>query len=155
MPKLVLDAANDLADAPVADRHLVIVLGTTLPDGPVLDRLREVALAAGIRVHVVASIGLEAGTIEALSDETGGSSPVAPATVGEMDEVTRVIADRYRVAATVDTPGAARGHARRRGPPVRNHAGGARTRPGGPTGRAADDRGATAGDASAGIGAGR
>ena len=106
MPKLVLDAANDLADTPVADRHLVIVLGTTLPDGPVLDRLREVALAAGIHVHVVASIGLEAGTIEALSDETGGSSPVAPATVGEMDEVTRVIADRYRVAATVDTPGA-------------------------------------------------
>ncbi len=105
MPKLVLDAANRLAQAPERDRQLVVVLGTPFPAGPVLSELREVVLAAGIRLHVVTASTLDIADIAAVSAESGGITPDVPAPVGEIDAVTRTIADRYRVVATVDSAG--------------------------------------------------
>ncbi len=105
LPDLVVNAAQRLAAAPVADRHLVVALGTTFPDGPQLQALRDVIIAAGIRLDVVASSGLDTGPIAELATASGGMSPVLPQPVGEMDAVTQAIRDRYHVSASVDGPG--------------------------------------------------
>ena len=106
MPNLVLDAANRLAATPLADRHLVVVLGTTFPDGAAVQAVRDVIIPAGIRLDVVAATGVDPGGIDDLAIESGGISPVLPKPLGEMDAVTQAISNRYHVAATVDGPGA-------------------------------------------------
>src|SRR5688500_9550553 len=47
LPNLVLEAARRLADAPVPDRHLVVVIGTTFPAGAIYDELVDVVTAGG------------------------------------------------------------------------------------------------------------
>ena len=105
LPDLVVDAAQRLAAAPVADRHLVVVLGSAFPDGPQLQALRNIIIPAGIRLDVVGASGLDTGPIAELATASGGISPVLPSPVGEMDAVTQAIRDRYHVTATVDGPG--------------------------------------------------
>jgi hypothetical protein len=105
LPDLLVDAARRLAAAPVKDRHLVAVIGTTIPDGPQLQALRGIVIPAGIRLHVVAAPGVEVGPIAGLAAESGGIDPVLPKPVGEIDAVTQAIRDRYRVTATVDGAG--------------------------------------------------
>ena len=106
LPNLVLDAANRLATMPLRDRHLVVVLGTTFPDGAAVQAVRNVIIPAGIRLDVVAASGLDPGGLDELAVESGGMSPVLPNPTGEMDAIIHTISDRYHVAATVDGPGA-------------------------------------------------
>ena len=106
LPNLVLDAAQRLAASPLRDRHLVVALGTTFPDGAAVQAVRDVIIPAGIRLDVVAAAGLDPGGLDDLSVESGGISPVVPKPTGEMDAIIRAIRDRYHVAATVDGPGA-------------------------------------------------
>jgi hypothetical protein len=105
LPDLLVDAARRLAAAPLRDRHLIAVLGTTIPDGPQLQALRDIVIPAGIRLDVVAAPGVEVGPIAGLAVESGGIDPVLPKPVGEIDAVTQAIRDRYRVTATVDGAG--------------------------------------------------
>ncbi len=105
LPDLVLDAANRLAATPLQDRHLVVVLGTTIPDGAEVQAVRDVIIPAGIRLDVVAATGLDPGGIDDLAVESGGISPLLPKPLGEMDAITQAISNRYHVAATVDGPG--------------------------------------------------
>ena len=106
LPNLVLDAARRLAAAPFPDRHLVVILGTTFPDGPILDELSRIVAETGMHVHVVGAADLDAGGIARLADQSGGLNPVLPTPVGEIDAVTRAIRNRIRATATVDGPGA-------------------------------------------------
>jgi hypothetical protein len=105
LPNLVVDAAKRLAAAPLADRHLVVVLGTAFPDGTQLQTLRDTIVPARIRLDVVAASGLDTGPLADLAVASGGISPVLEKPVGEMDAVTQAIRDRYHVTATVDGPG--------------------------------------------------
>jgi hypothetical protein len=105
LPDLLVDAARRLAAAPLRDRHLVAVLGTTVSDGPQLQALRDIVIPAGIRLDVVAAPGVEVGPIAGLAVESGGIDPVLPKPVAEIDAVTQAIRDRYRVTATVDGAG--------------------------------------------------
>ena len=105
LPDLVLDAANRLAATPLQDRHLVVVLGTTFPDGAEVQAVRDVIIPAGIRLDVVAATGLDPGGIDDLAVESGGISPVLPKPLGEMDAITQAIRNRYHVAGDGRRPG--------------------------------------------------
>ena len=105
LPELVLAEATRLAESSERDRHLVIVQATPIPAGPTLDAIVDVVTAGGIRLHVVAAPGLDAGPIAQLAAATGGLVPDAPGMVAGMDGVTAGIVNRYRIATAVAAAG--------------------------------------------------
>ena len=105
LPELVRDAVMKLAAEPGADRQLVLVLSTPIEPGPMLDQITAVVRDAHITTHLVAAPGLDAGPIAELATSTGGRVPTGAAMVGEMDEVTSAVNDRYRVEATAASEG--------------------------------------------------
>jgi hypothetical protein len=103
--RLVLDAARRLAGTAWPDRHLVLVLGRPISEGPTLRELADIVERANIRLHVVADPGIETGAIAALAEKTGGVASQGEAMLAEVDEVTAAVAHRVRVAVNVDGPG--------------------------------------------------
>jgi hypothetical protein len=103
--RLVLDAARRLAGTAWPDRHLVLVLGRPISEGPTLRELADIVARGNIRLHVVADPGIETGAIAALAEKTGGVASEGGAMLAEVDEVTAAVAHRVRVAVNVDGPG--------------------------------------------------
>jgi hypothetical protein len=103
--RLVLDAARRLAGTAWPDRHLVLVLGRPISEGPTLRELADIVERGNIRLHVVADPGIETGAIAALAEKTGGVASEGGAMLAEVDEVTAAVAHRVRVAVNVDGPG--------------------------------------------------
>jgi hypothetical protein len=103
--RLVLDAAERLADTAWPERHLVLVLGRPINERPTLLALADIAAEADMRLHVIADPGIDTGDAANLADNTGGVASGGQAMLAEVDQVTSAIANRVRVRATVTAPG--------------------------------------------------
>jgi hypothetical protein len=103
--RLVVDAAERLADEAWPDRHLVLVLGRPISEAPTLRALADIAAEADMRLHVIADPGIDTGTAARLAERTGGVASSGETMLAEVDQVTAAIADRVRVAATVSGTG--------------------------------------------------
>jgi hypothetical protein len=106
LPGLLTSATRELASNPAPDRHAVLMLGHELDPSPgQLAALEQAIAGSGTRLHLIVARGVDATALASIAETSGGLVASAPNVLASIDDVTAVIARRYRVVVIMRSRG--------------------------------------------------